>query len=233
MVRNKKHCTGSEEPALGCVVEHGAGVFSSWLRRVRHMLLRDSGVNVPCGDCTGCCTASKFIHISPDEVATIALIPANYLAAAPQSLVGHVVMGYDEQGRCPMFKDGYCTIYHNRPRTCRNFDCRVFAAANVLPAGKKTPIQAQVALWRFDYPTEADRQLQKSIRDVASFIKRKPHCFPGGRVPDDAGQRAILAIKASAVFLPHHAMTARPDAEKADAIVDAVRWFDDKRGSCS
>ena len=36
--------------------------------------------DVPCGNCTACCTASQFIHIGPDETDTLAHIPASLLS---------------------------------------------------------------------------------------------------------------------------------------------------------
>ncbi|HET7720760.1 MAG TPA: YkgJ family cysteine cluster protein, partial [Acidimicrobiales bacterium] len=98
-----------------------AGRFSTWLVRI--------GVDVPCGTCTACCTSSQFVHIGPDERDTLSRIPKALLFPAPGQPKGHVVMGYDERGHCPMFVDGACSIYEHRPRTCRTYDCRVFPAA--------------------------------------------------------------------------------------------------------
>jgi Fe-S-cluster containining protein len=46
-----------------------------------------------------------------------------------------------------MFVDGACSIYAHRPRTCRTYDCRVFAATGVVP--DKPAIAARVAQWQF------------------------------------------------------------------------------------
>jgi hypothetical protein len=32
-----------------------------------------------------------------------------------------------------MFADGRCSIYDERPRACRQYDCRVFAVSGVIP----------------------------------------------------------------------------------------------------
>jgi Fe-S-cluster containining protein len=109
----------------------------------------DSGeADVPCGSCTACCTSSQFIHVEPDERATLARIPAALLFPAPGKPKGHVLLGYDEHGRCPMFVDGGCSIYDHRPRTCRAYDCRVFAATGIVP--DQPAVADRVRTWRFD-----------------------------------------------------------------------------------
>jgi uncharacterized protein len=75
-----------------------AGRFSAWLGQI--------GADVPCGTCTACCTSSQFVHIEPDEAETLARIPRALLFPAPGRPKGHVLMGYDERGHCPMFVDG-------------------------------------------------------------------------------------------------------------------------------
>lgn len=86
---------------------------------------------MPCGDCTACCTSSQFIHIAPDETETLGHIPDELLFDAPGFPAGHVVLGYDENGHCPMLVDGACSIYAHRPRTCRTYDCRIFPATGI------------------------------------------------------------------------------------------------------
>ena len=92
-----------------------------------------SDMHVPCGACTACCTSSQFVHIEPDETDTLAHVPAVLRFPAPGLPKGHVVMGYDERGHCPMLVDGACSIYEHRPRTCRTYDCRIFAVTGVEP----------------------------------------------------------------------------------------------------
>ncbi len=70
----------------------------------------ERGSEVPCGSCTACCTSSQFVHIGPDETDTLARIPAALLFPAPRQPPGHVLLGYDERGHCPMLVDGRCSI---------------------------------------------------------------------------------------------------------------------------
>ena len=108
-----------------------AGDFSSWLRAMQAAIREERDADVPCGTCTACCTSSQFVHIAPDETDTLSHIPSALLFPAPRLPRGHVLLGYDERGHCPMLVDGQCSIYEHRPRTCRTYDCRVFPASGL------------------------------------------------------------------------------------------------------
>ena len=72
-----------------------------------------------------------FIHIQPEETQTLQRIPRALLFPAPGLPKGHVLMGYCDKGQCPMLVDNQCSIYEHRPQTCRDYDCRVFAATGI------------------------------------------------------------------------------------------------------
>lgn len=121
--------------------------FREWRERFRRALQSGAATDVPCGGCTACCRSYQFVHIEPDEAATLARIDPALLAPAPGKPPGHVVMGYDGEGRCPMLGDDGCRIYEDRPRTCRTYDCRVFAATGIEP---DQPLVAErVRQWKF------------------------------------------------------------------------------------
>jgi hypothetical protein len=128
----------ADKSPLGVVNEEHdlqAGDFSCWLRQVRDAIRHGAGIDVACGECVGCCTSSYFIHIKPEETAALGRIRKELLVAAPGLPKGHVLMGYDSNGRCPMFANGKCSVYEHRPQTCRIYDCRVFTAAGILAGG--------------------------------------------------------------------------------------------------
>ena len=179
-----------------------AGDFASWLRDVLDARA-GGGTDVPCGGCTGCCTSSYFIHIGPDESETLRRIPRRLLFPAPGLPPGHVVLGYDERGHCPMLVDGACSIYVHRPRTCRQYDCRVFPAAGIDDPGgaDKDAITRQIRRWRFDYPTQHDRDAHAAVRAAAAFLHSHADAFPAGIVPSNPTQLAVLAIDVHALFL--------------------------------
>ncbi len=175
--------------------ELDAGDFSTWLADMRAALRGESDSDVPCAGCTACCTSSQFVHIGPDETDTLAHIPTALLFPAPRMPRGHVLLGYDERGHCPMLVDDQCSIYEHRPQTCRTYDCRVFAAAAVeLDDEEKAAITRRARRWRFTYPTTADRVAHDAVRAAAESARED--------APPDATQVAITAVEGYERFLP-------------------------------
>lgn len=127
--------------------------FSEWLDALDHAREGGAGMAVPCAACTACCTSAQFVHIEPDETETLARVPVAHRVPAPGLPEGHVVLGYDEHGRCPMLVEGACSIYEHRPRACRMYDCRIFAATGVEP--DQPLIAARAREWRFDLGADA------------------------------------------------------------------------------
>ena len=168
--------------------------FSAWLAETRRALAEEADADVPCGDCTACCTSSYFIHVRPDDKAALARIPKKLLFAAPGLPKGHKVMGFDQRGHCPMLVDGRCSIYDDRPRTCRTYDCRVFAATGLL-AGEadKARINAQAARWRFEGGDEEDTRGLEAARRAAAGLSRL--ALRGEDLPRHPSQLALLALR--------------------------------------
>jgi Fe-S-cluster containining protein len=151
-----------------------AGDFASWLSAMQAALRGDADAGVPCGTCTACCTSSQFVPIGPDETDTLAHIPAELLFPAPRLAKGHHLLGYDEHGHCPMLTDGRCSIYEHRPRTCRTYDCRIFAATGLdidADDPTKDPIARRVKRWRFTHPTNDDRRRQDAVRVAVRTVR--------------------------------------------------------------
>ena len=156
------------------------------------MQLAGDEVQVPCGDCTACCTSSQFVHIGPEEEA-LTRIPRALLFPAPGLPKGNMVMGYDERGHCPMLVDGACSIYEHRPRTCRSYDCRVFTAAGLQPDG--AAIAERVGRWRFD---AEDERLKSAVRAAAAFLREHAGRL---RISGNPTQVAYLAAGVHDLFL--------------------------------
>jgi Fe-S-cluster containining protein len=179
-----------------------AGAFAPWRSSVLAALAAGADVDVPCGGCTACCRASYFIHIEPDEVDTLRRIPTELQFAAPGLPPGHVVLGYDERGHCPMLVDDRCSIYEHRPRTCRQYDCRVFAATGVDAADDgKHEVAARASRWRFDHPTAADQREHDAARAAIVFIRSHREVVPPGDEPRTAADLAVLGLRAAEAFL--------------------------------
>ena len=203
-----------------------AGPFGTWLAQARASLRGDVGADVPCGDCVGCCVSSYYIPVRPEDKAALALIPAQHLVQAEGSPQGNLLMDYLPDGTCPMLKAGKCSIYDHRPQTCRDYDCRIFAAAGIDAGGPdKAVINERVRQWQFTYPTVTDRVAHDAVRAAASFISKSAASLPGVRFPKAPTGMAVLAIKVYEVFLDPD-IQAKTEADIASALVTASRKFD-------
>ena len=185
-----------------------AGRFSIWLRNIRNVLaVENCGINVPCGKCHACCRSSFFIHIKPEETRTLCRIPKELLFPAPFLPKGHMVLGYNEHGCCPMFIGNKCSIYRFRPATCRSFDCRILASSGIIPKNHNL-IAQHVRRWKFSYPNERDRDLLSAVQTAAIFLKNHPECIRGKLTSRDEIQLAVNAIKVYDVFFNNNITTA-------------------------
>lgn len=208
------------------LVRVDAGDFGIWLARTLASFQGNAGAEVPCGDCRGCCTSSYFIHVRPHERRTLAVVPARLLTSAPGLPRDHKLIGFTAEGSCPLLQDRTCSIYEDRAQTCRDYDCRVFAAA-AIPAGgaDKASINQRVRAWAFTYASEQDLRAHDAVKAAAAFIQKNRASFPGGRVPTAPGDIAVLAIKVHRVFLAPEAKGQSPSAT-AQAVIRASREFE-------
>ena len=185
-----------------------AGEFSSWLADLLGALRGERDSDVPCDGCTACCRSSQFVHVGPDETDALAHIPRQLLFPAPGLSAGHVLMGYDEHGRCPMLIEDRCSIYEHRPRACRTYDCRIFPATGLDPeradpdgGGSKVLIAERARRWSFSYADEEARTEHEAVRAAARFVGERRNLFPDGRAPTNPTQLAVLAIDVHDAFL--------------------------------
>jgi Fe-S-cluster containining protein len=173
-----------------------AGAFGPWLHQTVAAIAGAGEADVPCGGCTGCCTSSQFVPIGPDETDALAHIPRSLVVPAPGAAPGTVVLGYDQDGRCPMLGDHGCTIYQQRPRACRTYDCRVFAATatDITADESKRAIAERVRQWQFSFPTEADAVAHASVRRAADHLREHAGELPSDVAPRNATELAVDAI---------------------------------------
>jgi len=171
-----------------------------------------------------------FIHIRPEETRSLKRIPKQLLFPVPGLPKGHRLMGYNEKGCCPMLVNDKCSIYEDRPQTCRDYDCRIFAATGIaLDEQVQAGIAAQVKAWRFAYPAQADRQEHEAVRATAAFLQQNANLFPPQALPLNPVQLALTAIKVYTVFyeLMQPGSDPRPaDAEIVKAVMAAMDKFD-------
>ena len=210
--------------------EVDAGPFSDWLRSMRAVLRDEQDADVPCGDCVGCCVSSYPIPLRPSDQVAQQQVPEEFVLRAPVR-PGHLLMGFRDDGSCPFLFARACSIYAHRPQTCRDYDCRIFAATGLKPAGRRPVIQERVQAWRFSYPAQQDLAEAAAVRRAADFIGAYPEHFAAmrGGTPSAA---AVLAVKSYEVFLDQGANSVqepRPGAEVAQLaaqVLAAARAFD-------
>jgi uncharacterized protein len=197
--------------------------FAVWLRATLETLLRDTPADVPCGPCNACCRTFHQLHIRPGEKRARRRLPKEYLSVARGLPPGYLLLGYTEQGACPVLVDGRCTIYEDRPLVCRTYDCRLYAATGVEP--DRAEIAAQVGRWRFAYPDAEDRELQEAVLAALSFIRRTPSCLPGEAARRQPIRLATLSVVAHELFRPGatRGVRRRPvtDRDRVLAVADA------------
>lgn len=204
-----------------------AGSFGDWLSTMRAVLRGEAVADVPCGDCIGCCVSSYPIPLRPEDVRARAEVPEQFLLgnAAPGE---RWLMGFREDGRCPFMDQGRCGIYDGRPQTCRDYDCRLYAAAGLVPDGNRVVIEQRVGEWRFSFSSAAELAQAEAVRRAAQFIRDNAVLFPPGMRARSATAAAVLAVKTYPVFLAGQGLSG-PE-ETVRCVMDAARAFDDHAG---
>lgn len=199
-----------------------AGPFGEWLVAMRAVLRGEREADVPCGDCIGCCVSSYPIPLRPEDRKARAEVPEQYLLG--HSAQGQRwLMGFRDDGSCPFMEGGKCGIYADRPQTCRDYDCRIYAASGLVPDGNRAVIERRVREWRFIFGSDAERTDAEAVRAAAHFIRSNAPLFPAGMRAGSATAAAVLAVKAFELFRTGEAAT---PADMARRVVDAVREFD-------
>ena len=176
---------------------------------------------MPCDGCTACCRSSQFVHIEPDELDTLAHVPDELLFPAPGRPRGHVVLGYDERGHCPMLVEDGCSIYAHRPRACRTYDCRVFPASGVTP--DKPLVAERAARWVFSHHDDEARAEHEAVRAAARFVGDHPEAVSGS-APVPSTQRAVLAVELHALFV---SPDRPPEPDEVRVELGRRRGYDD------
>jgi hypothetical protein len=201
-----------------------AGRFSEWLAAMRAVLRGERDADVPCGDCVGCCISSYPIPLRPGDELARAEVPE-------QMLIGRAepgkdwLMGFRDDGSCPFLAErGSCSIYANRPQTCRDYDCRIYAAAGLLPDGERPVIASRVRAWRFDVESAEDSAAAAAVRRAAQFIRANSALFPPGMRAVSSTAAAVLAVKTHALF--DATRSGRSPEETVREVIEAAVAFD-------
>lgn len=170
-----------------------AGKFSAWLEMTKGTIQNRGDVKVPCGNCTACCTSGFYIAVGKHELGALKRIPEDLLNKIP-GMPDLYYIGFNKKGHCHLLKDGLCSIYEDRPYSCRTFDCRVFTATGIdLDKDPSSPVNKKIREWRFNYPTRKDREQQDALKMAAAILKETKD---PGLMDQTSENRRILALNA-------------------------------------
>ncbi len=171
--------------------------FSVWVERTHQQLIARQPADVPCGSCTACCRAGQFIHVSAAEPAFQA-IPQELLVPAIGA-EGEYLLGHNDDGACPMLVDDRCSIYAERPHTCRTYDCRIFSAADVYPDHTQPEIAARARDWSFENETDqGETEAHTAVKTAALFLRHHAQSVFG--TPVNEIQLSLSALKVRDLF---------------------------------
>lgn len=201
-----------------------AGNFGTWLAQAREALRSNQGMNVPCGDCVGCCTSHYSILLRPHDVA-LDIVPVKFLSSVNGFAYPHAKMNPSANGHCPMFENGKCSIYSSRPQTCLDYDCRIFTAAGIDAGPSRPVINQRIREWQFSYESGEERIAHRAIQSAAAFITKHADRFPAHWNTATPSAVAVLAIKVYGLFVSDVDVS-NHDEGLINFIIDCVREFD-------
>lgn len=112
----------------------------------------------PCDGCTACCRSNYGI---------------TYTEGDDKSLFNEHGLLPREDGVCGFLIDDKCSVYENRPKVCRQFDCRLMTIAGVVP--DPSPVADAVKEWDVSkfLKTKEDHTLMLSIRKETQDVLGK------------------------------------------------------------
>lgn len=205
-----------------------AGSFGQWLAAMRAVLRGERDADVPCGDCVGCCVSAYPIPLRPGDVRARAEVPEQFLLGT-MAAGERWMMGFREDGSCPFMEAGRCGIYTDRPQTCRDYDCRIYAAAGLVPDGNRAIIERRVKQWEFSFASAEEREAAAAVRRAARFIQENAALFPSSLRAGSATAAAVMAIKCFPAV--GAAEVAGSEAEVTQRILATLRKFDQPEAS--
>jgi len=110
-----------------------------------------------------------------------------------------------------MLGESGCSIYEHRPRACRVYDCRVFAATGVeVDEPAKSGIARRSRRWRFSFGSPDAEVRASAVRAAAAFLDARPAELPGDGRPLAPTRRAVLAIELADLFTGSDPSTGSP-----------------------
>lgn len=134
------------------------GSFSTVMRKYMQGF-KSGNPDVPCNGCNKCCKSFKEISITDSESKNL-----NHLAKD-----GKLFLKLKENGECSYLVDNKCSIYNNRPKTCKEYDCRIYALANIRPENFPHPSEDGVGIFVLRNKTRDDEIMAAATAMAASY----------------------------------------------------------------
>jgi hypothetical protein len=213
------------------ITQRPAGSLGQWLSTMQAVLRNEAVADVPCDGCVGCCVSSYAIPLRPSDKVALDAVPARLLGLPADGRLAQ--MNHRDDGTCPMLEANRCTIYAGRPQTCRDYDCRIYAATGLLPDGNRPVIRERVLEWRFASATEQESAQLAALHRAASFIREHSALFPPTTRARSAAAAAVLAVKTWPLFIGDEATNEKgggpedpPPHEQVKRVLQAARAFD-------
>ncbi len=194
---------------------------------MRGVLKGERFADVPCDGCVGCCVSSYAIPLRPSDKVALEAVPARYLRLSIPG--GPAQMGYRSDGSCPLLEGRRCTIYRDRPQTCRDYDCRIYAATGLVPHGDRQVLRERVLEWVFDFTSDEERVQYGALQRAVRFIREHAALFPPAVRADTNAGVAVLAVKSWPLFANEKGdrSTDPSPGEQVARVLQAARVFDD------
>lgn len=126
-----------------------------WLKKF-YRGLDEGEAKVPCGTCNACCKDFDEIFLEDDE-------KEKYEYAVSDD--GRATLAR-EDGHCKYLVDDRCTTYEDRPKNCKQFDCRALAHCGLFPVDFPN-VNDAVQHWDVEIKTEEEKVLGLSLRLAA------------------------------------------------------------------
>lgn len=161
---------------------------------------------VPCGSCVACCRSDFPVPLTKEECRRFPSMLDEITGRRVLQRVGRDCIMFDaEQNRC--------SVYADRPQTCRIYDCRQQYLAGMRNTGKGLEINERVEQWR----TEARDNLDLGIIWVVWSQCRK--WLQMTNVPDVGPAVAYGIAQAAVLSEPELRSIGRIRGEEARAIL--------------
>ena len=166
------------------------GSIASWTRRT--MIRIETGrtdTTVPCNGCTACCRYPDLeIDVQPDEI-------DQFPEAVRSDEDDKWMLPRQTDGACVHLVEGKCDVYHRRPQSCRDYDCRGHIVGYPpFSADKTHALDAfgRWGEWKIETPEDVDAMFAWHL-SFGEMLRAEP---------SDAEQMLALILRGVPRFLP-------------------------------